>query len=321
MPTHHSSVEIIDVEEEHVGRRIDNFLFTILKDIPKTLIYRLMRKGAIRVNKKRIKPSYRLQVGDALRIPPLQRTTKAIDSVQFNQKSLDKLSRRILYEDEDLLILNKPVGLAVHAGSGIRYGIIEMLRALRSDAHFLELAHRLDRETSGCLMIAKKRSVLEELHTLLRERKAEKIYYTVTMGQWAEKVNRIEMPLRKNVLQSGERMVVAAEDGKPAVTEFHALKTFEQTSFVKVMLHTGRTHQIRVHAQFAGHPIAGDDKYGNREFNKLMRRKGLCRLFLHAGQLSFKLPSAKQTIVIKAPLDKELVYLLHILGKACVDPM
>ena len=275
-----------------------------LKGLPKSRLYLLLRKGEIRVNKKRIKPSYRLQMGDIIRVAPL-RLSSETKPAKPNKKLLEKLSKSILYEDMDLLIINKPVGIAVHGGSGIRLGLIELLRIMRPKEHFLELVHRLDKNTSGCLIIAKKHSMLRQLHDLLREGKMQKTYVALTLGHWRKKLNKVNIALRKNTLSSGERIVRASEQGKAAFTEFEVIKDFEIASLVEIKLHTGRTHQIRVHAQISGHPIAGDDKYGDRAFNRVMRDKGLRRMFLHAAKLKFISPAGKK-ISIEAPLDDEL---------------
>jgi len=302
------SVQFIEIDEEHVDRRIDNFLMYKLKGLPKSRLYLLLRKGEIRVNKKRIKPSYRLQLGDVIRVAPI-RLAAEIKPARPSKELLEKLSSKILYEDQDLLIINKPAGIAVHGGSGIRLGLIELLRTMRPEARFLELVHRLDRNTSGCLIVAKKHSMLRKLHQLLRERKIKKIYVALTLGHWRKKINKVAIALRKNVLRSGERVVKVSDQGKKALTEFKVVRDFEIASLVEVKLHTGRTHQIRVHARISGHPIAGDDKYGERAFNRIMRDKGLRRMFLHAEKLEFVSPSGNK-ISIEAPLDEELLSIL-----------
>ena len=298
-------VQYIEIDSDQANRRLDNFLLTFLKGVPKTHIYRLIRKGEIRVNKKRIKPDYRLAEGDVIRVCPI-RQSEDLPKPKANQELINILNNRILYEDDDLMIINKPAGLAVHGGSGLKLGLIEILRAIRPALKFIELAHRLDRETSGCLIIAKKRSILKELHEMLREGKIEKIYYALTKGHWRHPINHVRFSLEKNVLSSGERYVKVSEEGKEALTEFHVIDTFPLATYMKIKLHTGRTHQIRVHSQAVGHPIAGDEKYGDRAFNKMMKQKGLKRLFLHAGELTFHLASTGKTIDVKAPLDESL---------------
>jgi len=304
------SVQYITITSDFIGQRIDNFLITRLKGVPKTHIYRILRKGEIRVNKKRIKPSYHLAENDQVRLPPIRLAEKNI--LTPDRKLMTILSNRILYEDNALLIINKPSGWPVHGGSGVKLAIIETLRCMYPKSPHLELAHRLDADTSGCLILSKKRSVLKELHELLRSGKIRKIYWALTKGHWTPSQFRVEVPLHKSHLSSGERMVRVHRDGKPSLTKFNPLKSFNDVMLVEAVLETGRTHQIRVHAQYAGHPIAGDDKYGDKEFNKLMRKRGLRRLFLHAYSIEFILPSTKQHIKINAPLDMDLKKVLEV---------
>lgn len=304
--TSKSPVQYLTIDADFAGQRIDNFLITKLKTIPKTHIYRILRKGEVRVNKKRAAPSYRLQEGDQVRVPPLQIEEKV--TLSGPPPELKKqLADRILYEDKSLLIINKPAGIAVHGGSHSKWGIIEILKHQNPNMPHLELAHRLDLDTSGCLILVKKRSVLREIHELLREGKVTKIYWTLTKGHWTRSQLRVDLPLRKNILSSGERIVkVNHQDGKEALSIFSPIERYDHASLMKVNLFTGRTHQIRVHAQAQGHPIAGDEKYGDKEFNKLTRELGLKRLFLHAYSIEFTLPSLKQTVKVQAPLEKDL---------------
>lgn len=295
--------------EEGVGQRIDNFLLKFLKGVPKSRIYRILRKGEVRVNRGRIKPEYRLKLGDRVRIPPI-RVSDEKPRVVPGERILRLLEQSILYEDKGVLILNKPAGLAVHGGSGVSFGVIEGLRALRPDARFLELAHRLDRDTSGCLVIAKKRSTLRAFHELLREGGMDKHYLALVKGRWKGGKQRIDAPLRKNTLKSGERVVKVSEDGKPSLSIFSPMTIYKDCSLMRVKLVTGRTHQVRVHALYSGHPIAGDDKYGDAAFNRMMAEHGLKRLFLHAGELRFTLPESA-TIHVEAPLEPELENLLR----------
>ena len=267
---------VIDAEQE--GQRLDNFLKTQLKGVPKSLIYRIVRKGEVRVNKKRIKPEYKLVAGDEVRIPPV-RVAEANELPSARLSSIQALEQQILYEDDVLIVLNKPAGMAVHGGSGLSFGVIEGLRALRPDARFMELVHRLDRDTSGCLMIAKERSALKHLHEQLRLKTMRKQYAALVRGQWQSHVRSINAPLLKNVLQSGERIVRVNPEGKPSETRFHVLKRFADATLVEASPITGRTHQIRVHTAHAGHPIACDDKYGDQLFDQRMRDLGLERLF------------------------------------------
>lgn len=287
------------------GQRIDNFLLTRLKGVPKTKIYRILRTGEVRVNSGRIKPSYRVQAGDSVRIPPLRQAEPAT-AQRPGDRVLEMVASSIIFEDKGLLVVNKPSGLAVHGGSGLSYGLIEALRALRPEAPFLELGHRLDRDTSGCIVIAKKRSVLRAFHELLREGGSDKRYLALLKGRWRGGEIKVDAPLRKNVTQSGERMVRVSEDGKPALTIFRPVTIYKDATLVEAELITGRTHQVRVHAAHTGHPIAGDEKYGDEAFNKRMGEVGLKRLFLHASALSFTLPESGQVVSVSAPLGDEL---------------
>lgn len=288
------------------GQRIDNFLMTALKGVPKSRIYRLLRKGEVRVNKKRISPFYKLAEGDDVRLPPVFLEEKAA-VVPPSQATTQKLSDRILYEDEHLIILNKPSGMSVHLGSTVRVGVIEAMRHLYPKLPNLELAHRLDSETSGCLILAKKKKILRELHELLREGKVTKIYQALTAGQWKRDELKVDVPLHKDYQDGGKHVVVVRRDGKSALTYFKVLEAFPEASLMEVRLMTGRTHQIRVHAAHQGHPLACDDRYGDSDFNKLAKQKGLKRLFLHAHSIEFTLPSLDKTIKVEAPLDPELL--------------
>jgi 23S rRNA pseudouridine955/2504/2580 synthase len=302
-------VQFVDITPERAGQRIDNFLITFLKGVPKTRIYRMLRKGEVRVNKGRIKATYRLAAGDSVRIPPVRVAEKG-DKVPVGDKVLQRIEKSILREEKGFLILNKPSGIAVHGGSGLSYGVIEAMRVLRPEAPFLELVHRLDRDTSGCLIIAKRRSVLRELHRLLREDGMDKRYLALLKGTWQGGMRRVDAPLLKNVLRSGERMVKVAPDGKAALSLFRPITIYRQATLAEVELKTGRTHQIRVHAAHMGHPIAGDEKYGDEAFNREMREQGLTRLFLHARFLAFRLPGIDEEIRVTAPLDPALEQLL-----------
>jgi len=304
------TVNYVVVEAEMVGQRLDNFLMTHLKGLPRTRIYRIIRKGEIRVNKGRVGPDYRIVQGDSIRIPPLR---IAVDTKAPTPpaKMHQALLSAILYEDEDLIVLNKPAGMAVHGGSGVSLGVIEALRALRPEIRSLELVHRLDRDTSGCLMIAKRRALLKVLHAFLREGQIEKIYWTLVKGHW-QRDRGVDVPLHKNQLSSGERMVrVDPVLGQSAYTEFKVLKTYAQSTLLEVRPLTGRTHQIRVHAAYAGHPIAGDIKYGESGFNRAMKRLGLNRLFLHARKISIPWPTRHTPLTIEAPLAHPLTQILE----------
>ncbi len=306
-----SRVREVTVGEESDGQRVDNFLLKHLKGVPKSRIYRILRKGEVRVNKGRIKPEYRLKIGDIVRIPPVRVSEKAAP-VAPGQRLQKLLEQNILYEDKALLVLNKPSGIAVHGGSGVSLGVIEALRAMRPEAPFLELGHRLDRDTSGCLVIAKKRSALRAFQQLLREDGMEKIYLALVKGCWKGGKRGVDAPLRKNTLRSGERIVKVSNDGKPSLSIFTPETIYGDCSLMRVKLVTGRTHQVRVHAQYSGHPIAGDDKYGDAAFNRQMAERGLKRLFLHARELRFTLPEST-TIHVEAPLDENLESVLKAL--------
>lgn len=302
-PSQTSGVQMLEVSPELAGQRIDNFLRNQLKGVPKTLIYRILRKGEVRVNKGRIKPEYKLQAGDLVRVPPL-RLAERDEPAPLAQGLLERLEAAIVYEDKALIVLNKPAGIAVHGGSGLSYGVIEALRQLRPDAKELELVHRLDRDTSGLLMIAKKRSMLRHLHEALRGDGVDKRYMALVRGRWETGKKQVNAPLLKNTLRSGERMVEVTEDGKEALTLFRVLRRFgDFATLVEARPITGRTHQIRVHALHAGHAIAGDSKYGDEEFSREIRELGGKRLFLHAYELKVPLPDGGE-LSLKAPVDE-----------------
>ena len=265
-------VQYVDISADHAGQRIDNYLMCQLNGLPKSLVYRIIRKGEVRVNKGRIKPEYRLKEGDSVRIPPVRQAEKRAPG-KASQQVLDQLTSRIIFEDKRIIVINKPSGLAVHGGSGLSFGLIEALRELRPNDKSLELVHRLDRDTSGCLIIAKKRSALRRLHEQLREGSMDKRYLTLLKGKWTGRSRWIDAPLLKNVIQSGERLVFVDPKGKEARTQFIPKATSDVASLMSVKLDTGRTHQIRVHAQHIGFPIAGDNKYGDDEFNKKLKAK------------------------------------------------
>ena len=310
MNTSTQQVRLLVIDAEQEGQRIDNYLKTQLKGVPKSLIYRILRKGEVRVNKKRIKPEYKLVAGDEVRVPPV-RVAEANELPSAKLSSIQALEAMILFEDDALIVLNKPAGMAVHGGSGLSFGVIEALRSLRPESRFMELVHRLDRDTSGCLLIAKKRSVLKSLHEQLRLKTMRKQYSALVRGQWQAHVKVVNAPLLKNVLQSGERIVRVNPEGKPSETRFHILKRFAEATLVEASPITGRTHQIRVHTAHAGHPIACDDKYGEATFDGKMRGLGLQRLFLHASRLTFRHPVEQKDMTMEAPLDPHLQALLN----------
>jgi 23S rRNA pseudouridine955/2504/2580 synthase len=302
-------VQLVEITEDLCDQRLDNFLITRLKGVPKSRIYRIVRKGEVRVNKGRVDVKYRLAAGDIVRIPPV-RVAEKTEETFVGQSLKDALQKNILYEDEAFLVLNKPAGFAVHGGSGINSGIIEGLRQIRPDAHFLELVHRLDRDTSGCLLVAKKRSALRELHELFRDDHIHKTYIALLAGQWARKKLVVTAPLLKNVSKGGERMVVINQAGKEAETLFRRLKLFRDSTLVEASPKTGRTHQIRVHAASLGHPIVGDDRYGSDEVNRGFKARGYKRMFLHAEKLKFQHPVTGESLTILAPLPQQLEDLL-----------
>lgn len=310
-----TSVKLVTIAADEAGQRIDNFLRNQLKGVPKSMIYRIVRKGEVRVNKKRIKPEYKLQPGDEVRIPPVRIAERDEAPVSAKLDKVAALNDCIIFEDDYLLVLNKPSGTAVHGGSGLSFGVIEGLRALRPEARFLELVHRLDRETSGVLLVAKKRSALRALHEQLRMKGMQKDYLALVRGQWQSHCKVVQAPLLKNILQSGERIVRVNAEGKPSETRFKVEERFENATLVKASPVTGRTHQIRVHTLHAGHPIAFDDRYGDREFDSELKGTGLDRLFLHAAALRFEHPNTGEIMRVEAPLDKKLRHCLDVLRK------
>lgn len=294
-------VQWIEITEENSGQRLDNFLITFLKGVPKTRIYRIIRKGEVRVNKGRISNRYRLAVGDKVRVPPVRMAVRNTDVVL--QPALKySLECGILYEDDALLVLNKPAGFAVHGGSGIHSGVIEGLRVLRPDARFLDLAHRLDKYTSGCLLVAKKKSVLRLLHVLFRDNGIKKTYLALLVGVWNSKQQVVTQPLLRSTDSNGERVTKISQDGKFAQTQFRLIQNYKSLTLVEATPKTGRTHQIRVHAAWLGHPIVGDNRYGDIDDNKKLRDKGHKHLFLHAEQLHFTHPISGKIVCFKAPL-------------------
>jgi 23S rRNA pseudouridine955/2504/2580 synthase len=310
-----SSVEWVQIDAPHSGQRLDNFLHARLKGVPKSHIYRVLRTGQVRVNGGRRQAAYRLSEGDVVRLPPVRKANSGAPAV-VPPAVPASLAERILYEDSRLLVLNKPSGIAVHGGSGLSWGVIEALRAQRPRSGFLELAHRLDRDTSGCLLVAKRRSALRKLHGLQRRDAMRKRYLALLVGHWGSKARQIAVPLQRNVVKGGERMVQATPLGKTALTRFRPVCHWGTVSLLDIELATGRTHQIRVHAAYAGHPVAGDDKYGDRDANRDLRRLGLHRLFLHAHELVFTMPDSGERLAVRAPLDPALVAVLDRLGTA-----
>lgn len=297
------TVRFIQIDADQAGQRIDNFLLTLLKGVPRSKIYRIVRKGEVRVNKGRIKAHYKIQAGDEIRIPPVRVAQR--DTITTSKYITALLEAAVIYEDDDFLTLNKPTGFAVHGGSGVKSGIIESLRLARSDARFLELVHRLDKDTSGCLLVAKKRSVLRYLQDQFRQHKMQKKYLALVKGNVKNKSYHLELALQKSTLPSGERIVRVNPEGKHAISDFNVIASRKLASLYEVVIKTGRTHQIRVHAQSLGHPVAGDEKYGDDEFNRQMKNYGLRRMFLHAEKLSLKTAKGKVLQLI-SPLDNDL---------------
>jgi 23S rRNA pseudouridine955/2504/2580 synthase len=295
------------VPEDRAGQRLDNFLFGLLKGVPKTHVYRLLRTGQVRVDGKRAKPDQRLAGGELLRIPPVRVATPE-DPVQASERSLRDLGARIVFEDRNFIALDKPSGLASHGGSGIKLGAIEQMRQLRP-RESLELVHRLDRDTSGVLLLARRRSALTAIQALIRDGQVRKRYLALLVGALATPRMLVDAPLRKQVLQGGERMVRVDPEGKPSRSEFRLLRAYGDASYVEVVLHTGRTHQIRVHAAHIGAAVAGDPKYGDEAANKRLRECGLRRLFLHAVELGFRLPEGPEYL-LSAALPPELAAVL-----------
>jgi len=290
---------LVEVGEENAAQRIDNFLLRRLKGVPKSHVYRVLRSGEVRVNSGRVRPDYRLQIGDRVRVPPVRVPTTAKPAARPAEFP-------VVHEDAALLVVDKPAGVAVHGGSGVSFGVIESLRAARPQAKVLELAHRLDRDTSGLLIVAKKRSALVELHRQLREGEVEKIYTTLVKGAPAQNAFDVAEPLHKYVTGSGERRVAVREGGMTAHTKVVVKKRGEEFSLLEVRLLTGRTHQIRVHLAHAGHPVLGDDKYGDFELNKTLVKRGVKRLFLHAARLAFAHPLTKERVRLEAPVPADM---------------
>lgn len=304
-----SAVTFLTVSEQNgAGQRIDNYLVKTLKNVPKSKIYSILRRGEVRVNKGRIKPSYKLQADDIVRLPPLTNTQRepgaSVRPITDKQVASFNLEAAVVYEDENLLIINKPAGLAVHGGSGLSFGLIEMLRVMRPTEQNLELIHRIDRDTSGCVMLAKHSKILRAMHELFRSGQINKIYHTLVKGYAAQSFI-VDEPLKKFVLSSGERLVRVHPEGQSSVTNFTTLARYNGVTLLQASPITGRTHQIRVHAAHRGLPIIGDQKYGNKMHDQVMRKLGLKRLFLHARELSFTCPLSGTLIKVQAEYDQD----------------
>ncbi|HET9446719.1 MAG TPA: RluA family pseudouridine synthase [Steroidobacteraceae bacterium] len=301
-------VSYVEAQEGDDGQRLDNFLLRVLGAVPRSLVYRILRTGQVRVNGKRAKPAYRLVAGDRVRLPPLQDTGSKQEAAvaKAPSKSLrDFVTAAVIHEDRELIVVNKPAGVAVHGGSGVSFGVIEALRAVHPELKELELVHRLDRETSGCLLVAKRRAVLRDLHAQLRERGMKKRYLALVAGRWPFGTKTIDLPLKTNLKQGGERVVRVHDEGQDAVTTFKPMEQFGKVAtLLDIDLGTGRTHQIRVHAAHAGYPVAGDEKYGDREKDAKLKAYGLSRMFLHAASLTFR--RGDEPFTVTAPLPAEL---------------
>nr|WP_226661244.1 23S rRNA pseudouridine(955/2504/2580) synthase RluC [Microbulbifer aggregans] len=304
-----AGVQFLTVPDELAGQRIDNFLQARLKGVPRSRIYRILRKGEVRVNKGRVKAEYRLKGGDVVRVPPI-RVAETPEKPVAGEQLRRVLESAILFDEGGLLVVNKPAGLAVHGGSGVRLGLIEALRQMYPQSPFMELVHRLDRDTSGAILVARKRSVLLHVQAELRAGRMGKSYLALASGKWPRSQKLVEAPLRKNTLKSGERIVVVDGEGKPSRTRFQVMERFTGATLVAAEPITGRTHQIRVHAQFVGCPLAGDPKYTPDDINGAFKEKGLKRLFLHSAEVRCTLPDGR-SVSVAAPLPEELESVLQ----------
>ncbi|WP_107825323.1 RluA family pseudouridine synthase [Neisseria sicca] len=319
------SVSLITVAEHEAGQRLDNYLIKILKGVPKSHIHRIIRAGEVRLNKKRCKPDSRIQTGDLLRIPPV-RTAEKQRSSENRAQAVPAREFTIIYEDDALLVIDKPAGTAVHGGSGVSFGVIEQIRRARPEARYLELVHRLDKDTSGLLMIAKKRSALVKLHEAIRNDHPKKIYLALGVGKLPNDSFHVKLPLFKYTGAQGEKMVRVSEDGQSAHTIFRVLNRFSddllhqvglsQLTLVQATLKTGRTHQIRVHLQSQQCPIAGDERYGDYQANKRLQKLGLKRMFLHAAELHLDHPLTGEKLILEAPLPQDLAQFVLMLENA-----
>jgi 23S rRNA pseudouridine955/2504/2580 synthase len=303
-----ASAVAVEVDANSDGQRVDNFLMRVCKGVPRSHIYRVLRTGEVRVNSRRVAATYRLQPGDRVRIPPIR-----IDASPTRRAPPGEPP--VVFEDDSLLIVDKPSGIAVHGGSGISFGVIERLRSARPDARFLELAHRLDRETSGLLMLAKRRAALVALHAALREGRVRKRYLVLVKGNWRDDKRSVELPLKKSLTSSGERRVSVHGAGQEAVTVFRRMRKLPGHTLLEAELMTGRTHQIRVHLAHLGFPILGDDKYGDFELNRALAKQGLKRMFLHAAKLELEHPATAERLRFSSPLPPELDAFLDSVAK------
>jgi 23S rRNA pseudouridine955/2504/2580 synthase len=302
-----SNASTIEIDAASEGQRVDNFLLRVCRGVPRSHIYRILRSGEVRVNSRRADATYRLRPGDRVRVPPMRLADRS------RAPAPRPVELPVVFEDEALLVVDKPSGTAVHGGSGVSYGVIESLRAARPQAKFLELVHRLDRDTSGLLVIAKKRSALTVLHAALRDGRVHKRYLALVKGGWRDEKRRVDLPLRKYLTKSGERRVSVDREGREAQTVFRRERAFRDCTLVSAELLTGRTHQIRVHLAHLGFPVAGDDKYGDGDLNRALAKQGLKRMFLHAAELEFEHPLSGKTLKLGAPLPRLLAHFLESL--------
>ncbi|WP_340147554.1 RluA family pseudouridine synthase [Buchnera aphidicola] len=311
-----TKVLIIKIDSLDANQRIDNFLFKTYKKIPKSKIYKILRTGEIRVNKKRIKPRYKLKTQDLIRIPPLRIVLKKKIKINIKNKNQKKIKKSVLYEDKYILIINKPSGIAVHSGSGIKYGIIEILRFKKSKNDFIELVHRIDKNTSGVLILAKKKSILKMLQQQFLMKKIKKKYLTIVHGNWPKKKCFINEPIQRKISQKNKKLVFIHKDGKTSKTYFKIIKKFKNFTLLAAYPITGRTHQIRIHASHIGHPILFDDRYGNKKIENFINNKKIKKnILLHAYKIKFYHPKNKKKITIRAPLEKKFSDILDIIQK------
>ncbi len=310
------SVRRVKVGDEADGQRLDNFLLARLKGVPKSRLYKLVRGGEVRVNGGRVDVGHRLQTGDEVRIPPVRTAAPTQPAAATLPPSVNRLLPHILYRDDALIALDKPSGMAVHGGSGVSRGVIEQLRLELPECRYLELVHRLDRETSGVLLVALKRRALTGLHAAMREGRIEKRYLTLVAGRWPNPVQHVKLPLHKRVTDEGEKRVTVRDDGQSAHTVFRRLQVYADFTLLEAELKTGRTHQIRVHTSHLGFPIAGDDKYGDFELNRQLVKQGLKRMFLHAAKLVFEHPITGERMTVEAPVPADLASFLDTLNHA-----
>ena len=310
-----SKAKLVEVDEGRAGQRIDNFLLANFTNVPKSRIYRAIRSGEVRVNKGRVKPVYRVKLGDMVRLPPISSDQSSDKPRRVPSDLIERLENQIVYESEHLLVINKPAGIAVHSGTGDYWGVIEVFRASRENQPFLELAHRIDKETSGCLVLAKTRRALLDVQEGLHAKESEKEYVFLTKGVWRVKKHTVTHALEKQANNAIGSKMIGAESGKEAITIFSTKERYKKHTLISAAIKTGRTHQIRVHAQLEGHPVAGDKRYGDFEYNRALQKLGLQRMFLHAVYLKLRLVDLSQTLEFRAPLPDELKNLCKQLRK------